>query len=241
MKYEIDDIRTAQRLLKFALTEKSSDKNIAYKEALKEYYGNAKVQELTNILASEFELDVIKIMNSNRILLMPIKQESPFAMRLGDIDKVLDTDANRRASTVLVMMGIASAFFIDGDEISMQTIRLTKSQLLDSIKNLCQKIADNKDEESLPTLYKKGYDEILAISDSKPLDSKDSSSLSGILNKLLNYLVEERFIIEERGKPIVYSASKHYLESLKEHGIPELYTYARECAIDLNVSKGRDV
>jgi len=240
MKYEVDDIIIAQRLLKFALTEKSSDKNIEYKEVLKEYYGNAKVQELTNILASEFELDVIKIMNSNRILLIPIKQGSPFAMRLGDIDKVLDTDANRRASTVLVMMGIASAFFIDGDEISMQTIRLTKSQLLDSIKNLCQKIADNRDEESLPELYKKGYDEILAI-DSKPLDSKDSSSLSGILNKLLNYLVEEKFIIEERGKPIVYSASKHYLESLKEHGIPELYSYARECAIDLNVSKGRDV
>jgi hypothetical protein len=240
MKYEINDIKTAQRLLRFALTEKSSDKNRAYKEVLKEYYGNSKVQKLTNILASEFELDVIKIMNSNRILLMPTKQESPFAMRLGDIDKVLDTDANRRASTVLVMMGIACAFFIDGDEISMQIIRLTKSQLLDSIKNLCQKIADNRDEESLPELYKKGYDEILAI-DSKPLESKDSSSLSGILNKLLNYLVEEKFIIEERGKPIIYSASQHYLESLKEHGIPELYSYARECAMDLNLLKGRNV
>jgi len=240
MKYEIDDIKTAQRLLKFALTEKSSDKNIEYKEALKEYYSNAKIQELTNILASEFELDVIKIMNSNRILLMPTKQESPFAMRLGDIDRVLDTDVKRRASSVLIMMGIACSFFVDGDETFMRTIRLTKNQILDSIKDLCQKIADDRDDESLPELYKKGYDEILAI-DSKPLDSKDSSSLSGILNKLLNYLVEEKFIIEERGKPIIYSASKHYLESLKEHGIPELYTYARECAIDLNLSKGRDV
>ncbi|CAA6826925.1 MAG: Unknown protein [uncultured Sulfurovum sp.] len=240
MKYEEDDIRLSQRLLKLALTQKSSDKNIDYQEALKEYYSNQKVQELTNILASEFELDVIKIMNSNRILLMPTKQESPFAMRLGDIDKRLDTDASRRASTILIMMGIACAFFIDGDEISMQTIRLTKSQLLDSIKNLCQKIADSNNEEPLPKLYKKGYDEILVI-DSKPLESTDSNSLSGILNKLLNYLIEEKFIIEERGKPLIYSASEHYLESLREHGIPELYTFARDCAIDLNISKGRNV
>ena len=95
-------------------------------------------------------------------------------------------------------------------------------------------------EESLPDLYKKGYDEILAI-DSRALESKDSSSLSGIVNKLLNYLVDEKFIIEERGTPSIYRPSEHYLESLREHSIPDIYLFAKDCAIDYNISKGRNV
>lgn len=239
MQYDTEDIRLAQRLLRIAITEKSADKHPHYKQLLKQYYQNDTIRELTHLLAHEMGLDVISVMHSNRLLLMPSDQDSPFSMRLGDIDKMLDADPRRRAATALVMMGVACAFFIDQDEDSMRNIRLTRMDILDSIRDLCQKIADTEGEDALPGLYKSGYHELLSI-DSATIETRDASSLSGILNKVLDYLIEEKFIIEE-GSPPICTASEHYIESLKEHGIPDLYEFAQKNAIGHNRLKERHV